>query len=451
MVLVMSRNDATAPDPDEARAIDDGKRQESPLSWLDRIPAFAVPALLIGVPALVAIAAWLAPSMVYDHFVWPYYWGPIKADALGLGPSQTLEYHGVATHSGYNAVNTSTWALLLGLCILGLAQLLRRLKSTMDSKLIVAATTWVVAGSLFHVMEDTGLFRPPLQYVFITPPIYLLFAAFGAAAFVFAHRLRTMAAKRGAAAASLGLAAALAVLCAIALAVWLSRWNLVVHILNPLAFVAVAAATWLAAHWRLKRAVEPAEIVTILGCGAILLGLAYVVAYATSPWPDLNGGLPAASHPVAFLAIPLALVPVGLLAGWATWRQRGQAQDVAARAFLQPINLLLVFSQMLDAFATALAIDGFGYDEKHVVSRGVIDAARSLYSALGWAFGAEHPTFLGFVPIKLAIGLLVVYAIDVSGKDTRGHTTLIGLVKFAIIMVGLGPGLRDLTRLALGV
>lgn len=63
--------------------------------------------------------------------------------------------------------------------------------------------------------------------------------------------------------------------------------------------------------------------------------------------------------------------------------------------------------------------------------------------------GYAVPALLLGLPLT---DLVVVYAVDGSGKgQVRRHATFIGLVKFAIIMVGLGPGLRELTRLALGV
>ena len=116
------------------------------------------------------------------------------------------------------------------------------------------------------------------------------------------------------------------------------------------------------------------------------------------------------------------------------------------------LNLLIVFGQMTDAFATSFGIDLAGYDEKHVLSAGIIDEFRDFSQRIGFGFGAEYPTFIAFVAVKLLVSLLVIYAIDVYSKDdAKTSPTLIGLVKFAIIMVGIGPGVRDFVRLSLGV
>lgn len=76
--------------------------------------------------------------------------------------------------SGYNPVNTITWALVLGICIFGVLMLLERIKVTIDERFIFSVMPFVVAGSSLRVIEDAGMFRPPVQYLFITPTIYFV-------------------------------------------------------------------------------------------------------------------------------------------------------------------------------------------------------------------------------------------------------------------------------------
>ncbi|HJH29993.1 MAG TPA: DUF63 family protein [Methanosarcinaceae archaeon] len=78
--------------------------------------------------------------------------------------------------SGYNIFNTITWALVLGVCIFGVMKLLNRMKVTIDDKFILSVIPFVLAGSSLRVIEDAGFFKPPMQYLFITPNIY--FAVF---------------------------------------------------------------------------------------------------------------------------------------------------------------------------------------------------------------------------------------------------------------------------------
>ncbi|MFO1532324.1 MAG: DUF63 family protein [Thermoplasmatota archaeon] len=428
--------------------------------WLERVPPYAVPLLLVAIPLLVALAALVWPEQVYQNFVWKYLWGPIHADAAGnfnecLLPDGTIRAtacfgSGVETHSGYNILNTAAWAVLLGLCIVGAAQLLQRFKAQMDGRLIVAATLWVVAGSLFHVLEDAQLMSAPLQYFFITPIIYLVFAAMGILSFVLGHYLSAVAERRGVGMALQKLWLLLAVPVLLYLYLDLARWDQVNHWVSPILVAVFALVAFAAASWRFQRLgrIEPNELVAFLSIGWILLGITYLIGFAQSPWPAFGG----VRNPVlTALWAPLLALGVAGVVGLVALSQR-KRHPVGAAAFLRPINLLLVFSQMLDAFATSIGIDLGGYHEKHVLSAGLIDTTRSIGRNLHVQALVDYPTFLGFGPVKLAVSLLVIYAIDVSSpEESRRHPTLIGLVKFAIIMVGIGPGIRDFVRMALGI
>jgi uncharacterized membrane protein len=221
----------------------------------------------------------------------------------------------------------------------------------------------------------------------------------------------------------------------------------------PTAFLiapALAAAVAGLVYVTARKAPKALLGVLLVG-GSLLAGIAAVtlVNLLLAQRLGLFGGL----HGLMALATALAVAVAFGVRWWSTLRKQvATVVPLIATAYALAINLLLVFSQMLDGFATALGIDLLGYIEKHVLSARVIDAFRDFSTDLGWAFGASYPTFLAFAPVKLLVSLLVVYAIDVhSREDARSHPTMIGLVKFAIIMVGIGPGVRDFTRMSLGV
>ncbi len=76
--------------------------------------------------------------------------------------------------SGYNIVNTVTWAVVLGICVFLVIALLRRMKVNINEKLTVSVIPFILAGSSLRVIEDTGVLQQPLAYLFITPNIYFL-------------------------------------------------------------------------------------------------------------------------------------------------------------------------------------------------------------------------------------------------------------------------------------
>ena len=76
--------------------------------------------------------------------------------------------------TGYNPVNTLTWALILGLMIAIIIRLFRRMDLELDESLVVHTIPYILAGSSLRVIEDAGLVAPPASYLLITPLIYFL-------------------------------------------------------------------------------------------------------------------------------------------------------------------------------------------------------------------------------------------------------------------------------------
>jgi len=91
-----------------------------------------------------------------QDFIYKYYIDPIIYD------------------TGYNPVNTITWAILLGLCLFGVLKLLEKMDVRADWEFTRIIIPYIIAGSTLRVIEDAELFEPPIKYLFITPPIYLL-------------------------------------------------------------------------------------------------------------------------------------------------------------------------------------------------------------------------------------------------------------------------------------
>ena len=90
-------------------------------------------------------------------FIFDYYINPIIHD------------------TGYNPVNTLTWALILApLCIILVLKLLRRFRVAIDEAFIAAVSPYILLGAVLRVVEDAELIPPPISYMLISPLIYLL-------------------------------------------------------------------------------------------------------------------------------------------------------------------------------------------------------------------------------------------------------------------------------------
>ena len=102
-----------------------------------------------------------------------------------------------------------------------------------------------------------------------------------------------------------------------------------------------------------------------------------------------------------------------------------------------PLYLTLIFGQLLDASATSYGIDmhpTVQYIEQHVVGSGLINLTGT--------------AFIMF-PLKLVVLFPAIYIMQLYRKEA--NTAFWHLVLLAMIVVGLAPGIRDMTRMVLYV
>ncbi|HDS45030.1 MAG TPA: DUF63 family protein [Methanomicrobia archaeon] len=86
----------------------------------------------------------------------------------------TYYIHPITHDTGYNIVNTVTWALVLVAFLFLTLKLLQGLKIQIDRRFIAAVVPYIVVGATLRVIEDAELVRPPLSYLLITPLIFFL-------------------------------------------------------------------------------------------------------------------------------------------------------------------------------------------------------------------------------------------------------------------------------------
>jgi uncharacterized membrane protein len=91
--------------------------------------------------------------------------------------------------TGYNPVDTVTWAIILGLAILGLIKLLGRWGFLMDERLLLSTLPYILAGSSLRVIEDADLVAAPWRYLLITPLIFFLVFLITAACLILARKI----------------------------------------------------------------------------------------------------------------------------------------------------------------------------------------------------------------------------------------------------------------------
>jgi uncharacterized membrane protein len=124
--------------------------------------------IFLGIIAVILIGYLLAPTLIYDQWVWKYYWGPVVADASG----HSVSYHGVIANEGYTILSEITYGVILVCALYGLYKLLKKLEIKIDWYFCLALFPYILFGPITRVLEDTNYFAEPAVYWFISPLIY---------------------------------------------------------------------------------------------------------------------------------------------------------------------------------------------------------------------------------------------------------------------------------------
>ncbi|MDI9434964.1 MAG: DUF63 family protein [Euryarchaeota archaeon] len=94
-------------------------------------------------------------------------------------------------------------------------------------------------------------------------------------------------------------------------------------------------------------------------------------------------------------------------------------------------NLSILLAHLLDASTTFIAVDYYGYAEQHVLPNALTQLA---------------DTAIIMYPLKIAVILPALYVIDTYVEDR----TIRNMLKLAIFILGLAPGLRNFLSLSMG-
>jgi uncharacterized membrane protein len=371
------------------------------MSIVDRVERDPERAWVISFVALVAVfggGSVAFPRVIYDSFVWQYFWGPVAADAhsavcaVRSGGETTYlsaldacaSAVGVVAYPGYTLVSEVGYIVILLLALTGVVLLLRRLQLGSDRRLVLALLPLVFFGGALRVVEDatdTGeLLTYPLNTLVISPVIYVT---------VFVVALATLVA-----------------------AVTAERRGLVSNARRAL---------------------------TATGTGVLLVTLAVLAVVAADD----------AFYPQVFTVV-IVIATMSTLSVLAVLRRFFPSTTGGTGVLVAGV---VVWAHAVDGAANVVGLDwmpalsaGVNLVPKHPVNRFVVEFTGSvLPSSVLAVTGDAWP----FLVIKLVAAALVVAVFDARTFEESPRYTVLLLV--AIVAVGLGPGTRDLLRATLGV
>jgi len=260
---------------------------------------------LSGFILFVLIGIALFPTYFYDNWIWRYYWGPVVADASG----GTAFFNGVQTNEGYTMVSEITYGIILIVALYFIYKLLKKLEIKVNWRFALALMPYILFGPVTRVLEDSGYFKPPLIYWFISPLIYLLTAAFAIGFLILGYYLNK------------------------------------------------------------KTSNDKITVDKVLFAGGLILLLPFLALIATwilgYQWSDTNG--------VRFDVFALVLFLVALIVGLVYFFANHYKKNKNIAVFKNPLNLAMLSGHLIDGITSYISIKdplsmGLFYAEKHPAS-----------------------------------------------------------------------------------
>lgn len=239
--------------------------------------------------------------------------------------------------TGYNPVNTATWALILIIAVYYLYRYLSK-RVKFDEKFFLSNIPYILFGSFLRVVEDAGFVEPPISYILMSPFIYIV------------------------------------VFC--------------------VTFTSLVISLRMEEYWKVHAI--PGSILAILTLSFLAMNLKV-------------------EHPEA-LFIPL-LIAILLTSSF---------YPIAKLIKTDEMGITVFFAHILDASATFYGISYLGYWELHVIPRMLISK-----------FGAWI-----LIPVKFSVFVAILWLLE-----KEENFQLKNFIKFVLLVLGLAPAIRDITRM----
>jgi uncharacterized membrane protein len=390
---------------------------------------------VIFIPLIVISIGYLIwPEIFYDQFIWRYFWGTIEADAQE-------ENYGEVTEA-YNPINTIFYAIIVIIVLYWLYKMFKKYKIDIDFKFLLAILPFILIGSISRALEDAELFNAPMVYLFIAPIIYIFIGVVVIFIILLGAGIRNYSNRTNLSNGLLLIGGTFVALDIIYIVTFFIFKDQFTYILNPLIPVGISIIIILILikYTKIIKRFEISNFLLAIGLWFLLISLIVLAQWQTIPsWSDAylaaNPGKDVQLQPMAFILVCALAFAATFIVYIIVIIFKSKYQKILP--FISGVNLLLFFGHFLDASATFIAIDYYGYAEKHVLPTFMIQLFNTASIML---------------VLKAGIVVLVIYFIDILyKKHFQQNPTLTGLVKIAILVLGLGPGLRDILRLGIGV
>ena len=373
--------------------------------------------LIAGIVALV-VGSILFTQRVYWGFIWQYFWGPVRADATGetcvgyaVGDGEILSRSGALTscseaaldaefgtvyiaEPGYTLVSTAGYILVLVFMLAGVYLLIDRFDLRPYPLFFFALVPFMLFGGVLRAIEDA--FVAALD-AGLTPAL-----EFPASALLISP--------------------------------------LIYFVVFGVVLAALIASTWL----QRRGVTDTFQYPLGAAGGAVLAGSFGYLLYlaATTEYVTLYADI---------LAIVLVIATVATVAAYVLVDRIRPAVHAGTGL----MGLVLIWGHAIDGVANVVANDwvdriwGFGeYSPKHPLNRFIMDTTNTLQGGTDLAgvyVGETWPFFI----LKIVVPVVFLAVFDRRFMEESPRYAVMLLI--AILAVGLGPGTRDMVRIAFGI
>jgi uncharacterized membrane protein len=386
--------------------------------------------IFLGIIAVIIIGYLLAPTLVYDQWIWKYYWGPVVADASG----HSVSFNAVTAQEGYTILSEITYGIILVCALYGLYKLLKKLEIRIDWYFCIALFPYILFGPVTRVLEDTNYFSEPAVYWFISPLIYfqttlyvMIFLALG-----YYLQKRVFNARK----TLFILLSVFALIDSLYTIIWVLGIHYGASIIEPGLFYVLSFLAFLPLLYRFIKK-QMMTVNTVIFSGGLLVVLPCFFLIGRWVMGDQWSGSYGTYLNVFLLVIGLVVLIV-MSVYLIAWAYRKHETIVT---YKNPLNLSMLAGHLIDGITSYVSIyDPLSmglpsYVEKHPASNGLMELWPPLFPI-----------------VKFLLIIMVIYVFDVVYKKELGkYSRLVNLLKIGIFILGVSPGIRDLLRVTMGV
>jgi len=182
--------------------------------------------------------------------------------------------------------------------------------------------------------------------------------------------------------------------------------------------------------------ITPGVYILAIGMGlvAMLMGILLNKRFGVDYWgfPLIAGVLADGIliyYLVPYIKNPLVIIYPVAIAAFLTGIVYFVASTTKTGIFRKPDNIAIIFAHLLDGSSSFYGIEYYGFLEEHILPRFFIDFAGNA---------------IIMIPLKLLVVLIVLYLLERWYlEEEEKDETLYKMLKFVILILGIGPGLRN--------